>query len=85
VVDAVPERFRVLYTDYAYALVYECAQVSSATGRCMPDQSQTVLYGRRKPNLARIPEETLDKISEVANEACIYLEDFTPAVSPNGL
>lgn len=84
IVDSAPARLRVLYTDYEYALVYECAQVSPATDRCLPDQSQTVLYGRRKSGRTHIPEETLAKISEVANEACIYLEDFTPAVLPNG-
>jgi hypothetical protein len=85
VADTVPARLKVLYTDYEYALVYECAQVSPLTNRCLPDQSQTVLYGRRKTSHMHIPEEILAKISDVANEACIYLEDFTPAFLPNGL
>ena len=75
---------RVLYTDYDYALIHECSAISPTNGRCIPDNAQTILYGRRKPGSSPIPEDTQSKIVEVANEACIYLEDFTAAVLPYG-
>ena len=77
-------RLQVLYTDYNFALMYACAVESPSNGRCPRDQSRVVVYGRRKWNTARLPDDVREFLEPVANDACLYLEDFVPATLPPG-
>ena len=77
-------RLQVLYTDYNFALVYACMLEPPVNGKCPRDQSRVVVYGRQKWNDARLPDHVRQYLEPVANDACLYLEDFAPAALPPG-
>jgi hypothetical protein len=77
-------RLRVLYTDYDYALMFECTEESPDNGKCHPRNAHAILYSRRKQNGAQLPDDVREKVEVAANEACLYLEDFVPATLPKG-
>jgi len=77
-------RLQVLYTDYNVALMYACAVESPPGGKCPRDQSRVVVYGRHKWIGARLPDNVRESLETVANDACVYLEDFQPATLPTG-
>ena len=77
-------RLQVLYTDYNFALIYACMLESPSNGKCPRDQSRVVVYGRRKWNTGRLPDDVREFLEPVANDACLYLEDFVPATLPPG-
>jgi lipocalin len=74
-------RLQFLYTDYDYALVYECAEENPLNGKCQPQHAQAAIYGRMKQN-GRLPDDVYQKLVAVANDACLYLEDFVPTTMP---
>ena len=52
--------------------------------RCPRDQSRAVVYGRRKRDSDRLPDDVRQLLEPVANDACLYLEDFVAASLPSG-
>lgn len=74
----------MLYTDYSFALMYTCLVETPIGGKCPRDQSRAVVYGRRKWSAAELPDEVRERLEPVANDACLYLEDFVPAALPSG-
>ena len=64
--------------------MYACAVDSPSNGRCPRDQVRVVVYGRRKWNTARLPDDVREFLEPVANDACLYMEDFVPATLPPG-
>jgi len=64
--------------------VYACVGEAAADGKCPRDQSRAVVYGRRKWNSERLPDDVRDALEPVANDACLYLEDFVPTVLSPG-
>jgi len=52
--------------------------------RCPRDQSRAVVYGRRKRDSDGLPDDVRQLLEPVANDACLYLEDFVAASLPSG-
>ena len=77
-------RLQVFYTDYNYALMYACEAERSSGGKCPRDQSRVVVYSRLKPDTTGLPDDVREFLEPVANDACLYLEDFVPAALPPG-
>ena len=70
--DGAEARGRVLWTDYSYALVYECFGYHEEDGSCDPGKANIVVYGRVRELPGTIPEEV-----KAMNEAvCVTKEDF---------
>ena len=69
---------RILYTDYDYALIFEC--LDEVLNPDLPCQSpQAVLWGRVKD--AEVPPKIVASIFDaVGDQSCLYLDEFIPAV-----
>jgi hypothetical protein len=61
---------RVLWTDYEYSVVYECARTLD-DGGCQPNQAIIAVYGRERD----LPDDLLEKV-EPAVTKCFTKEDI---------
>jgi len=77
-------RLQVLYTDYNFALIHSCAVEPLSNSKCPSDQSRVVVYGRRKSIDGQLPDDVRQFMEPVANDACLYLEDFVSTTLPPG-
>ena len=66
-----PGRVRIAYTDYNYALLIGCQQVSD-DGSCVSGQNMAVVYSRTKD----IPQISRQIIVETASKCCLSETDL---------
>ena len=62
----------VMWTDYEYAMVYECFD-RNEDGTCPPRRASLVVYGRTRD----LPEDTIEKMmTALEGQICATREDF---------
>ena len=60
-----------MWTDYDYALLYECFDPQE-DGSCPEDQVVIVVFGRTET----LPEKVIGRLIPIAADACVTVEDF---------